>query len=141
MAIKYRVKTGRGYREFSEDEYGFASEYAVQNNSSIETLAIPEPQYDSMLAAELSIAKGKELAEYMLIQLNSKSKEYTKRTGSKINKSLRDSHRKLRESLELGDLEEAVLDIQVIVNSGAVDNFLYLYADAVLKISEFLGDS
>lgn len=139
MAIKYRIKTGRGYREFTEEEYDLASEYAVQNNSSIETLTIPESQYNSILAAELSIAKGKELADYMLIQLNSKSKEYTKRTGSKINKSLRDSHRKLRESLELGDLEEAVLDIQVIVNSGTVDNFLDLYADVLLRIDNFLG--
>lgn len=100
---------------------------------------LEENAYDSTLAAEISIKKGRELAENMLVSLNVKAKEFTKATGTKIGKSLRISHRNLREALELGDLDEAIIEIQIIVNSGQVDSFLSIYADALLQIDAFLN--
>lgn len=98
-----------------------------------------ENTYNSTTAAELSIEKGREIAESMLLELNAKSKEYKQATGLKIGKSLRDSHRSLREALELGDLDDAINEIQTIINSGQVDNFLDVYADALIRIDNFLG--
>ena len=133
MTIKYRYPTKNGFIETLSLD-------TIPQGVPYTTLQIDDiPIYDSNEAALLSVAKGREIAESMLLSLNAKVKEHTRSTGTKIGKSLRISHRNLRESLELGDLDEAIVEIQIIVNSGQVDSFLSIYADALLQIDAFLN--
>lgn len=139
MSDGYKVQTGNTIRTFDNSKRNEALAFAGGDANKLIPIFDEAEAYDSVMAAQLSINKGREIAEYMLLELNAKSKEYKQSTGLRIGKSLRESHRNLREALELGDLDEAIVEIQTIVNSGKVDSFLDVYAEALIRIDDFLG--
>lgn len=134
MAIKYRYLTENGFIEtLSLDDIPEGLSYEPIEFSEVE-------EYDPHNAAQLSIGKGREIAEYMLLELNARAKAYKQATGVAVGSGLIDLNSKLESYLNKGALEpDAINEIQVIVNSGQVDNFLDVYADALVRIDNFLG--
>jgi len=139
MVIKYSVKHSKGIREFLDQTE--ANNFAQENNSAVDVIEFDDViPYDPIMAAQLSIDKGREIAESMLLELNSRAKAYKQVTGIAVGSGLIDLNSKLENYLNKGALEpDAINEIQVIVNSGQVDNFLDVYTDALIRIDNFLG--
>ena len=139
MVIKYSVKHSKGIREFLDQTE--ANSFAQENNSTVDVIEFDDViPYDPIMAAQLSINKGREIAESMLLELNSRAKAYKHATGIAVGSGLIDLNSKLENYLNKGALEpDAINEIQVIINSGKVDNFLDVYADALIRIDDFLG--
>ena len=134
MVIKYRYPTQSGFIEtLSLGDIPEGLSYEIIEFSEVE-------EYDPYNAAQLSIDKGREIAESMLLELNSRAKAYKQATGIAVGSGLIDLNSKLENYLNKGALEpDAINEIQVIINSGKVDKFLDVYADALIRIDNFLG--
>ena len=134
MVIKYRHLTENGFIEtLSLDD--------IPEGLSYETIEFSEvEEYDPYSAAQLSIGKGREIAEYMLFELNARAKAYKNSTGIAIGSGLISLNLNLESFLNKGALEpDAIVEIQRIVATGQVDNLLDVYASALLQIDDFLG--
>lgn len=98
-----------------------------------------ENAYDPYIAAQESIKKGREIAEYMLLELNAKAKVYKNATGIAIGSGLISLNVDLENFLNKGALDpDAIGEIQRIVATGQVDSFVDVYANALIQIEEFL---
>ena len=137
MISGFKVTKSNVTRTFAD--HGEALEFAV-NVALVESIEVDDSiPYDSVMAAQLSINKGREIAESMLLELNSRAKAYKKATGIAVGSGLIDLNSKLENYLNKGALEpDAINEIQVIINSGQVDSFLDVYADALIRIDDFL---
>ena len=138
MINGFKVTVGNITRTFADHKE--ALEFAG-NTDLLESIEVDDSiPYDPVMAAQLSINKGREIAESMLLELNSRAKAYKQATGVAVGSGLIDLNAKLENYLNKGALEpDAINEIQVIVNSGKVDNFLDVYADALIRIDDFLG--
>lgn len=140
MSAGYRVTIGSTTRTFTSDKRDAAVIFAGGDESLLEDITVEENDYDPAAAAQASISKGREIAEYMLVELNTRAKAYKQATGIAIGSGLIDLNSKLENYLIKGALEpDAINEIQRIVNTGQVDNLLDLYADALVRIDNFLG--
>lgn len=123
----------------------------VDGNQIIESLTIPEGfQYETIEYTEnipdffeshfISMDFGKKLASRMALELGARAKQLRIENGLNMGSSLIDINSKLEKYLNLGALyPDALSEISLIVDSGQVDNFLPIYASAVLQIEDFLN--
>ena len=130
MATKYRYKEGSKIIET----------LTVPNASVFEVIEYDPNPYDAVTAQLASMDFGKQLVNSMLIELGARAKAHKQATGQAVGSGLIDLNSKLENYLNKGALEpDAINEIQTIVNSGQVDSFLDVYADAIIRIDDFLG--
>ena len=140
MSDGYKVQMGNCIRTFDNSKHDEALAFAGGDANKLIPIFNEAKAYDSVMAAQLSINKGREIAESMLLELNSRAKAYKQATGVAVGSGLINLNSKLENYLNKGALEpDAINEIQVIVNSGQVDSFLDVYADALIRIDDFLG--
>lgn len=138
--IIYRVRHYKSLIEFNNIEE--ATSYAVLHNldQPEQVEKINTESYDPYFAAEESIKKGREISEFMLLELNAKAKAYKQATGISLGSGLISLNANLENFLNKGALEpDAINEIQKIVATGQVDNLLDVYASALIQIDDFLG--
>lgn len=136
--IKYKVTHLKGFREFTDEIE--ADSFALETmGSKIEITIIPQ-EIDYKEVQQQAMSFGKNLADRLALDLGAKAKQLRIENGLNMGSSLIDINSKLEKYLNLGALyPDALSEISLIVDSGQVDSFLPIYANAVLQIEDFLN--
>lgn len=117
------------------------NESEVPLGVSFEIIEFQEDSSIDYLAAQQSaMSFGRNLADSLAVQIGARAKQIRLEQGIILSASLVDLNAKLESYLNKGALyPDALLEIESIVASGKVDNFIDIYAEAVLRIDSFLG--
>ena len=134
MATIYKYRINNVINEvLSESEVPLGAAFEVIGR-------LEESEIDYIAAQQNAMVFGKSLAESLAMQIGAKAKKIRIENGIVLSTSLVDINEKLEAYLNKGALyPDALSEIEAIVSSGQVDNFIDIYADTVLRIDSFLG--
>lgn len=136
--VKYRVTHLKGFREFNTESD--ADVFAVEIAGTKTEIVIEPNAFDYKETQQQAMRFGENLAIQLALELGAKAKQLRIENGLNVGSSLIDINSKLEKYLKLGALyPDALSEISLIVDSGQVDNFLPIYASAVLQIEDFLN--